>query len=91
MRPIDAKPKTLNLLLNNGRFAIDDYQREYKWTTKQVEELINNLSGRFLEEWIESDERRDVQRYGGYFLRSVVLSHKDDRSLIVDGQHASRR
>lgn len=51
MRPIDAKPKTLNLLLNNGRFAIDDYQREYKWTTKQVEELINDLSGRFLEEW----------------------------------------
>lgn len=86
MRPIDAKPKTLNLLLNNGRFAIDDYQREYKWTTKQVEELINDLSGRFLEEWTESDERRDVQRYGGYFLGSVVLSHKDDRSLIVDGQ-----
>jgi hypothetical protein len=86
VRPIDAKPKTLNLLLNNGRFAIDDYQREYKWTTKQVEELINDLSSRFLEEWEESHERKAVQRYGGYFLGSVVLSHKDERNLIVDGQ-----
>lgn len=86
MRPIDAKPKTLNLLLNNSRFSIDDYQREYKWTTKQVEELVNDLSSRFMEEWQESHERKAVQRYGGYFLGSVVLSHKDERSLIVDGQ-----
>ena len=86
MRPIDAKPKTLNALLHMGRFAIDDYQREYKWTEKQVQELINDLAGRFEEEWTEGDPRSAVQGYGGYFLGSVVLSHRNDRSLIVDGQ-----
>ena len=86
MRPIDAKPKTIGALLHDGRYSIDDYQREYKWTTKQVEELLTDLSTRFAEEWTEGDPRKAVQRYGGYFLGSVVLSHRDGRSLIVDGQ-----
>jgi hypothetical protein len=86
VRPIDAKPKTIGALLHNGRFAIDDYQREYKWTTKQVEELLNDLAGRFDEEWNPGDERKAVQGYGGYFLGSIVLSHREGRSLIVDGQ-----
>jgi hypothetical protein len=86
VRPIDARPKTIGAMLHNGRYAIDDYQREYKWTTKQVEELLADLSTRFAEEWGEGDPRRAVEGYGGYFLGSVVLSHRDGRSLIVDGQ-----
>lgn len=86
MRPIDAKPKTIGALLHNGRYDIDSYQREYKWTSKQVDDLLTDLSTRFLEEWAEGDDRKAVQRYGGYFLGSVVLSHREGRSLIVDGQ-----
>ncbi len=86
MRPIDAKPKTVGALLHNGRYDIDSYQREYKWTTKQVDDLLTDLSTRFIEEWSDGDDRKAVQRYGGYFLGSVVLSHRDGRSLIVDGQ-----
>ncbi len=86
MRPIDAKPKTVGALLHNGRYDIDSYQREYKWTAKQVDDLLTDLSTRFLEEWSDGDDRKAVQRYSGYFLGSVVLSHKDERSLIVDGQ-----
>ncbi len=86
MRPIDAKPKTVGEMLHDGRYAIDDYQREYKWTSKHVEELLTDLSTRFQEEWTDGDERKAVQKYGGYFLGSIVLSHRDTRSLIVDGQ-----
>ena len=83
MRPIDAKPKTVGALLHNGRYDIDSYQREYKWTAKQVDDLLTDLSTRFIEEWSDGDDCEAVQRYGGYFLGSVVLSHKHERSLIT--------
>lgn len=86
MRRIQALEKSIADLLQNHRFSIDDYQREYKWTTKQVEELINDLAGGFLEQWREDHPREAVAEYGGYFLGSVVLSQREGRSLIVDGQ-----
>jgi uncharacterized protein with ParB-like and HNH nuclease domain len=32
--------KTVQDLLKDEKFSIDDYQREYKWDKKQIEELI---------------------------------------------------
>ncbi|MBK7761191.1 MAG: DUF262 domain-containing protein [Deltaproteobacteria bacterium] len=86
MKRIKADEKGIADLLQNQHFSIDDYQREYKWTTKQVEELINDLANSFLEQWRDDHQREAVAEYGGYFLGSVVLSQKEGRSLIVDGQ-----
>jgi len=46
---IDGKGRTLGELFFNRRYAIDTYQREYKWQTKQLVELIDDLSGKCLE------------------------------------------
>jgi hypothetical protein len=42
------------------RYALDSYQREYAWTDKQIEELINDLTVRFVKEWSPKHELKDV-------------------------------
>ena len=42
MREIRAEAKTVRQLLSGTRYSIDYYQREYKWQTKQVRELIED-------------------------------------------------
>ena len=40
MRQIDAKEKSVRQLLDGEKYDIDEYQREYKWERKHVEELL---------------------------------------------------
>lgn len=49
---VEASPrrKTVREMLSGVKFGLDFYQREYSWTTKQVEELLSDLSGKFLSE-----------------------------------------
>ncbi len=85
-RDIDGKGRTLWELFDNRRYAIDTYQREYKWQTKQLVELIDDLCGKFLEHFEPGQERDAVAKYGHYFLGSIILSQKKGQSYIIDGQ-----
>ncbi len=86
MREIHGDAKTVRALLKGVKYAIDYYQREYKWQDKQIQELVNDLTGRFLEDYQPGHERRKVADYGHYFLGSIIISKKDGASYIVDGQ-----
>lgn len=86
MREILGDAKTLRQLLGGTRYSIDYYQREYKWEKKHVRELLEDLTGKFLEFYSESDERFEVEGYGHYFLGSIIISHKNNRRFIIDGQ-----
>src|ERR1039457_5513422 len=85
-REIDGKGKTVRELLAGRKYSIDYYQREYKWQTKQVAELIDDLSSKFLESYETGHERSDVANYGHYFLGSIIVSDKDGQKFIIDGQ-----
>ena len=85
-RDIDGKGRTLWELFDNRRYAIDNYQREYKWQTKQLVELVDDLCGKFLEHYEAGQERDAVAKYGHYFLGSIILSQKKGQSYIIDGQ-----
>ena len=85
-RDIDGKGRTIWELLENRRYDIDSYQREFKWQTKQLVELIDDLCGKFLEHFKESHDREEVSHYGHYFLGSIILSQKKGLSFIIDGQ-----
>ena len=61
-------------------------QREYRWQTKQVAELIEDLFERFEDNYKEGQDREEVQNYGHYFLGSIIVSNKEGRKFIVDGQ-----
>lgn len=76
---------TVRQLFTGRRFRIDAYQREYSWSTRNVEDLVNDLTTRFREQWRPEHERRDVQRYRPYFLGSVVTCRRDGASYLVDG------
>jgi len=86
MREILGKAKTVRELLKGARYSIDYYQREYKWQEKQIRELVDDLTGKFQEEWDPAHARSKVAEYPHYFLGSIIISRKDSASFIVDGQ-----
>lgn len=86
MREILGKAKTIRELLSGVKYSVDYYQREYRWEEKQVRELIDDLTGKFLEDYRPEHKRKAVEGYGHYFLGSIIISRKDNMSFIVDGQ-----
>lgn len=86
MKEISGQARTIRELLKDQRYSVDYYQREYRWQRKQVEALIDDLVGQFLESYSPTDDRSDVQNYGHYFLGSIVLSKRGNDTYIVDGQ-----
>ncbi len=86
MREIRGNARNIRSLLGNAKFAIDYYQREYRWETKQVDELLDDLSEKFLDSHESGNERSAVERYGHYFLGSIIISDKDGHKFIIDGQ-----
>lgn len=42
MAAIDAKARNVRELLGGKKYAIDYFQREYRWQTKQVAELVSD-------------------------------------------------
>ena len=84
---INSETKTVGELLNN-RYTLDYYQREYNWQKGQVEELLDDLTNKFLENYKETHAYEAVDNYSHYFLGSIVISKKEEtnRRYIVDGQ-----
>lgn len=86
MQEIKGYDRSIEELLSGGSYGIDYYQREYKWGRKQLQELIDDLTGRFRDSYQDGDLPKEVAGYGHYFLGSIVVSQNDDIRHIVDGQ-----
>ncbi len=86
MNKILASAKTVSQILKDQRYSVDYYQREYRWKDKQARELIDDLTEQFLNDHDEAHERGAVQGYGHYYLGSIILSTREDKTFIVDGQ-----
>lgn len=85
-RSIDGVAKTVSGVLANQKYAIDYYQREFKWESKQIAELVADLSAKFLELYEPDHARKDVGKYPGYYLGSIIISQKGGQPFVVDGQ-----
>lgn len=86
MQEIRASAKNVRALLSGVKYTVDYFQREYKWETKQVTELIDDLTKKFLESYEAGHERLAVEGYGQYFLDSIIISDKEGQKFIIDGQ-----
>lgn len=86
MNVIDANAKTINLLLNDQKYKIDYYQREYRWEDRQIEEMIDDFTSTFFDDYQPHHELSDVAQYGNYFLGSIIVSNKGNERFLVDGQ-----
>jgi uncharacterized protein with ParB-like and HNH nuclease domain len=82
---IQGQARTVLELLG-VKYAVDYYQREYKWETKQIQELIEDLTTKFLDNYREEHPRTAVKQYGRYFLGSIIINRKERENFIVDGQ-----
>lgn len=85
MGKITADGRSVDQLLSH-RYEVDYYQREYRWEERQVAELIDDLVEKFQESYDPGHERQRVAGYENYFLGSIVVSERDGRRYIVDGQ-----
>lgn len=82
----NGESKSIRQLLDTQKYKIDYYQREYKWTRENVIELLSDLENKFLLNYSEEQEHKDVQSYSHYFLGSIIVNVKNNRKFIVDGQ-----
>ncbi len=83
---VDGVAKTIAEVLKDKKYSIDYYQREYKWETKQLAELVTDLTAKFLQLYSPDHKRTAVGGYPGYYLGSIIVSQKGTQPFVVDGQ-----
>lgn len=83
---IEAQDRTLFDVLNEKKYTVDYFQREYSWEEKHIEELVTDLTLAFLTEYTPGDKRNDGESYNNYFLGPFVILIKDGKRSIIDGQ-----
>lgn len=83
---IIAKDYRLSDILSNKKYTVDYFQREYKWETIHIEQLVFDLVNAFMENYHVGDAIRDVAHYSTYYMGSIVLSEKNGKNSIIDGQ-----
>ncbi len=86
MSSITPHYKTIKELLQSRSFSIDEYQREYKWEHKNIEELVSDLQDKFEDSYHEGDTPRAASGYASYFLGSIIVTRRGNKNYLVDGQ-----
>jgi len=86
MSNITPTYRNVKELLSGQSFSIDEYQREYKWGKKNIDELLSDLQGKFQSCYKPGDDTRKVSGYGEYFLGSIIVSKRGGKSYLIDGQ-----
>lgn len=86
MSTITPHYRTVQQLLQSQSFSIDEYQREYKWERENIEELLGDLRDKFLSCYQEGDKTKEVSSYEDYFLGSIIVSKRNSKNYLVDGQ-----
>ena len=83
---IDADDRTVFDVLNERKYTVDYFQREYSWEQKHIEQLVTDLTSTFLDVYEEGDPRTSVEHYNNYYLGPFVVSSRDGMKSIIDGQ-----
>jgi uncharacterized protein with ParB-like and HNH nuclease domain len=83
---IDADDRSVFDVLNERKYKVDYFQREYSWEKKHIDQLVTDLTSTFLNAYTEGDPRTAVEQYNNYFLGPFVVSSKDGMKSIIDGQ-----
>lgn len=81
-----ARDYPLAEILGNKKYTVDYFQREYKWERINIEQMVSDLVNAFMESYQEGHKTKDVEKYGTYYMGSIVLSEKGGGASIIDGQ-----
>lgn len=83
---IDADDRNVFDVLNERKYTVDYFQREYSWEQKHIDQLVTDLTSTFLDVYKEGDPRTAAEHYNNYYLGPFVVSSKDGMKSIIDGQ-----
>lgn len=86
MSAITPHYRSVQQLLQSQSFSIDEYQREYKWEKENIDELLSDLQAKFYSHYKPGDETPAVSGYGEYFLGSIIVSKRNGKNYLIDGQ-----
>src|SRR4051812_47297707 len=86
MSTITPHYRTVQQLLQSQSFSIDEYQREYKWEKENIDELLSDLQGKFNSAFKPGDDTQKVSGYEEYFLGSIIVSKRNGKNYLIDGQ-----
>src|SRR5574337_1541958 len=77
MQPNELELRSVDQLLNES-FFVPAYQRGYRWTSRQVMELLDDVFA-FVKEKRQSNDEF-------YCLQPVVVAHREKHWELIDGQ-----
>lgn len=83
---IEAHDRSVIQVLDNQKYTVDYFQREYKWEEKHIEQLVSDLTSSFLNEYQPGHQRKEVAKYNSYYLGPFVVSVSNGHRSIIDGQ-----
>jgi uncharacterized protein with ParB-like and HNH nuclease domain len=83
---IEAHDRSITEVLDDKKYMVDYFQREYKWEERHIEQLVSDLTSSFLNEYRPEHKRKDIENYNSYYLGPFVVSVKDGQRSIIDGQ-----
>ena len=83
---IEAHDRSITEVLDDKKYTVDYFQREYKWEERHIEQLVSDLTLSFLNEFKAEHKRKDIEKYNSYYLGPFVVSVKDGQRSIIDGQ-----
>src|SRR5450830_717350 len=81
-------PQTQSLkLCFQSHYSLPYFQREYKWESRHMAEMLNDIQNAFLLNYEPTHARKEVSGYSSYFLGSIITSaEKDGKKPLIDGQ-----
>ena len=83
---IEANAVTLLDLLDKKKFTIGYFQREYRWEERHIVQLVDDLTGNFLNDYAPEHDRKEVANYNTYYMGPIVLTDEGAQLSVIDGQ-----
>jgi len=83
---IEAHDRSISEVLDDKKYTVDYFQREFKWEERHIEQLVSDLTSAFMNEYRPKHNRKDTENYNAYYLGPFVVNIKDGQRSIIDGQ-----
>ena len=88
---ISPDKQNINAVFSNTTYYIDFYQRDYKWTTDPVEQLMEDIFYKFNlvyaeKNTLDASQRTVQEEYTWYYLNTYVTNTIEGKVYVVDGQ-----
>lgn len=83
-----VNPQTQSLkVCFQSHYSLPYFQREYKWESRHISEMLNDIQGAFLLNYDPTHGRKEVSSYSPYFLGSIITSAETGgKKPLIDGQ-----